>query len=210
MGRIHDVIGEEWDLRLIGGIGTANDGHFSNSDALYGVGTIDFGRDYADGSSLHLGITHEGNADLFPDIPLPYATYSATVGENFQYKLGLPESSLTYHPVEPLTLMLSYEFPVEANAIASYEIFEGVSLFGQYKRDFDGFRLDESDSRRLFYEFDRVNLGVRWITKWFDISLGGGYAVHQEFRTGFDIRDTSRVAKLSDEPFVFFTIQGPI
>jgi hypothetical protein len=42
---------------------------------------------------------------------------------------------------------------------------------------------------------------VRWITKWADARFGVGYAFWQSFKRGFDLRDTSTIEKLSDEPY---------
>ena len=99
-----------------------------------------------------------------------------------------------------------------------YEIVEdsGVYLFGLYTRAIRQFNIDEKnnrhyvgpDKRRLFFEIDRVTTGVRWATKWFDASLGVGYALDSRYRAGWDMRDLDTVRDLSEELYMSFTLQG--
>ena len=201
-------VADGWTLYVVGGAGAATDNHFSDSDAYYGVGVVHVKHEIDPTSSLHLGLSYHGNRSIWQDVPLPYVTYQNYVDETFAFNMGVPVSSVMFRPIEPLTIDLHYTVPTNIGAKVAYAINEAWSLFGEYKRTIDGFVVHYRDDRRLFYELNRIAAGVRWQSRWIDASVGVGYAFGQEFSLGWDLRDTDTVDDLSDEPFLFFKLQG--
>lgn len=199
----------EWSAGLIVGAGTANDNHFRNSDALYGIAALNFSKSLTADRTLHLGIDYRGNRVLWPDVPLPYAMLSERLNEDFSYRVGLPFSGLSWDITDSVVLDLEYAFPLNLSAEARFQISDEFNLFADYRRTIDGFHREDSDTQRIFYEYDRVEVGVRWIKEpMIDVSLGVGYAFGQEFSRGWDIRDLDTVAEPSDEMLVSLTLRG--
>ena len=200
-------LGDGWDVSVLGGVGTANDGHW-NSETLYGIGAVNVAHRIDANQTLHLGLDYNGNGLLYPDIPLPYLTYVHTVNDRLNYSIGAPRSALHYRPFERVILDLNYAYPINTTARAEFVLIENVRLFIQYSRNTDATHLNGTEHERLFYHLERALTGVRWITKWFDASLGVGYMLDHGFRSGFDIRATDKVANVSEEPFVSLIVQG--
>lgn len=198
-------------LDVVAGVGNANDGHWSNSRAWYPVATVGLAFDLEEDSRLHAGLTHDGNLSLFPDLPLPYAAWRHRVSPGLFFQVGLPESRLDVELCERLRLELRWTYPLEADALLTWqplESLESVRLFARYSRTLDGFRLEERRHRRVFYEHDRVQVGVRWISSLLDISLAGGYLLGQTFYTGHDVRSLDRIEDLRGQFFFGILIQG--
>lgn len=208
-GTWRDAI-EDWDVTLTAGMGTANDGHWSNSDALYAVAALDAAWVLSESSKLHFGLSYWGNRPLWPDIPLPYANYVATVSDDLFFALGLPDTSVRYRPLDRLELEVGYEFPVDVFARTMVEIGWGFHVYAEYMRTQDGFYIDGLEDRRLFHELDRVFAGVRYISKWVDLTLGFGYVLEQQFQSGFDVRDLDTVGELNQRFLFMVKIQGII
>ena len=201
-------VGDSWQLAMIGGLGTANDNHFSNGDAIYGIGYLHATQTLDPTRRLHIGLGYHGNRAIFPDVPIPYILYQEQMNESLALGLGLPISSVLWRPVESVTVELRYIVPVTVGAKVQWEFAEGLSLFTEYKSTNDAFYVHHTDNRRLFYELDRVAGGIRWVTKWVDLSLAVGYAFDQEFSLGWDVRDTNKITELSDEVFLSIKIAG--
>ena len=199
---------DTWQWTVIGGAGTANDMHFSNSDAIYGIGNINASRALDEDRSLHIGLNYNGNRTFLPDVPLPYATYEHRVGDDLSYTLGVPQSGVTWRPIEPLTLTAQYTVPTNIHANASWHFTDSLSTFAEYAQTLDGFYIDEHDNRRLFYEWRRVAAGLRAQMSWLDARLGVGWAFDQEFSTGFDVRDLDTLVEPEDGLIFFLTLQG--
>ena len=98
----------------------------------------------------------------------------------------------------------------EAEVYAAVEVFGGVAIFAEYERDLDGFHIDEQENRRIFHEIDRVTVGLRWITRFFDASFGVGHTLDHSYRVGFDLRDANTRADLTDEFYLTFVLQGTL
>ncbi len=201
-------LGEDWQLYLIGGLGTANDNHFSNGDAIYGLATLHATQTIDPTRKLHIGLGYDGNRVIFPDVPLPYIMYQQQFDETFALAVGAPVNVLTWRPVHGLAIQLRYVVPTNLGASVTYHFTEDLSVYAEYKSSTDAFYVHNRDNRRLFYEMDRVATGVRWLSKWVDLTVAVGYAFEQEFNLGWDLRDTDSVADLSDEIFLSFKIQG--
>jgi len=197
-----------WRLSVIAGAGTANDGHFSDSDAIYSIGIINFAKQLDQSTSVSFGLMYDGNRSVCPDIPLPYVAYRHKVSEEFNYELGIPTDGFEWRPFVPLRLEVNCTLPVEAQATLSLQLSKTVNLFTEFDSTTDGFHIEGTDNRRIFYSNCRAATGVRWITKWADARFGIGYAFRQSFQRGFDLRDTDTVEKLSDEPFLTLLVHS--
>lgn len=197
-----------WRVSLLVGAGTANDGHWSNGDAVYGIADINASQRIDEDTYLHIGVHYSGNRTFLPDVPLPYITYTHRDSESFSYAVGVPTSSVRWKPWDRVTIDANYTVPSNLFANISYALTTELSIFGEYSRTLDGF-FQNKQSDRLFYDLTRVSTGVRWIKEpLIDVRAGIGYAFNQEFATGFDVRRTSTIARPSDEMLFFFTVQG--
>lgn len=206
--RLGDGSGE-WQLSIAGGAGTANDGHWGNSDAIYGIATINAAHRIDDRSALNIGINYNGNRTFLPDVPLPYLVYQHRSSKSFAYSLGVPTSGVTWSPTNDLTFHASYTVPTTILASVTYGLNKEWSIFGEYTQTLDGFYVEDQGDTRLFYEKSILAAGVRWIHEpLIDIRGGLGYAFDQRFSRGWDVRDLDSVAKPSDEMVLFFTVQG--
>lgn len=208
VGHKFDRLANGWQLSLAGGAGTANDAHFDDADAIYGLATLNAGKELTDKSSLNIGLQFDGNRSVFPDFPFPYLVYNRRVNDNFGYTLGIPINGFKWRPFKMVTLQVSYLAPVSGAANLSVWFSEQLSLFAEFESDTDGFHIDGVEHRRMFYSNRHVSGGIRWITKWADLSLSVGYAFDQEFERGFDLRNTDNVADLSDGPFAGIKVRG--
>ncbi len=192
---------------MIGGAGHANDGHFNDDDGWYGLATINVTRQLDETSRLHVGLSYHGNRLILPDIPLPYITYTHR-DDQVTYAIGLPSTWVAWTAVENLTVEAAYLFPMDGEVRVEYRLSERFSIFAEYLATTDGWSIDGVDHRRMFYEFHRASAGVRWVSRWIDASLGIGYAFDQRFETGFDVRDTTHIVALEDEPLVSLRLTG--
>ncbi len=197
-----------WTLRLIAGMGTANDGHWSDADALYGTATADFEAELGEASSLHLGVAWDGNSPLLPDIPLPYVSYAYRPTDGLKLAVGTRDAVVSWKPLETFELKLEYGFPVDVAAEADCAVIGGVGLFARYERSLSGFTIEGREHRRLFYSQDVVAAGIRWVTYWFDASVGAGWAIDRRFRSGFDLRELEMAGEIESGVFAYIRVQG--
>lgn len=204
LGELHDG----WDMTISGGVGSANDGAFSNEDALYGLGAVNGYKKLDDVSGVHAGLRYNGNALVLPDIPLPYLAYESEWSEQLSTVLGLPLNSVEWTPMERLQFQIRYAFPINFNGEMSFQLIENLSLFARYADTTDAFAINGKNNKRIYHELERVSGGIRWVTRLFDASLGVGYAFKREFDQGFDLRETDNVAVLSEEAFMSLKIVG--
>ncbi|MCI0631171.1 MAG: hypothetical protein L0Y44_11025 [Phycisphaerales bacterium] len=199
---------DDWSIGIIGGAGTANDDHFSNWEAVYGIAVLEFAKVIGSETTLHVGIDYDGNRSLFPDVPLPYAMISSRLIEDFSFRAGLPFSGFEWRAMDAVGLEVEYEFPTNVLARASWDFAPDFSVFVDYQHTTDGFHVDDQRDR-LFYDLDRASVGIHWTKRpLIDVSFGVGYAFDQEFARGFDIRSLDDVVSPSDEFLFFVTLRG--
>jgi hypothetical protein len=197
-----------WRLSVIGGAGTANDSHFGDTDAIYGIGILNLVNQLDESTSLNCGVMYDGNRSVCPDIPMPFVAYRHKVSEKFSFKLGFPANGFEWRPFRPLGLEVNCVLPAEAQATLSLWLSKVVCLFAEFDSTSDGFWINDTDDRRIFYSNSRAATGLRWFTKWADARFGVGYAFWQSFKRGFDLRDTHTIEKLSDEPYLTLLIHS--
>jgi hypothetical protein len=201
---------DEWRVDLALGAGTANDGHWSNTDALYGVATINAAKPLSEDTILNIGVNYNGNRSIWPDIPLPYVSIFTQVNSELSLNVGILSSGLLWE-LDDNAARVWFDY-VTASSLTvggSLGIAREWSVFAEYKDTNDGFYLNDRNNERFFYEKSQVALGLEWKrgTAW-NIRLGGGYAFDQRFATGFDVLDTDGVLNPSDEPLAFLTVRG--
>ncbi len=198
----------EWSTQVFAGAGTANDNHFDNHHAYYGIGAVNLHRRLDAGQSLDFGVDYHGGRSLWPGIPIPYGSYTLARSD-LSLTVGLPASAVRWNPWNRLTVEASYAFPVSASAQVSLELFRGVFVFGDYFHAADGFFRKGQEDTRLFYQSDRAGLGVRWVAgKLVDLRIGAGYAFNQSYDSGFDLRRLDRVLGPSDHFYYFLNLVG--
>ena len=108
--------------------------------------------------------------------------------------------------MDKLTVSSAYLLPRTVHAKISYELVEGLSLYGgfdwQNQRWFRADRADDDD--RLFYYEKKAAVGLRWepVKNW-TVDLQGGYGFDRFFFEGeeYDDRGDNRIS-LSDGFFI--------
>ena len=198
-------LGADWSVTASAGAGTANDGRWDNLDALFPVATLEFTGKIDPSTTLHLGLTLDGNRGLFDAYPLPYCMVEAVLGPGLKVVLGFPRAEIVLRPFDPVTVALQWKFPSDASARIEAELDAGFSVFAEVSRRVDGFHLRHEDRIRLFFAMNTVEVGVRWKSSWMDVSLSAGYAFGQRFFTGDDLRSRTSGASVEDLPFIALT-----
>jgi hypothetical protein len=200
-----------WQFSLTGGMGSANDDHWENSDSFYGIGAIEASHKLSQEQSLVIGFSYNGNRTIFPDVPLPYGMYTSRVSPTLTYSIGVPVSMVIWEPIpdQPLILKFTYFVPSNVAIEADYKINEQLGVFAEFSREINGFYLDGTDNTRLFYDITRIVTGVRAnLMPLLELRAGVGWAFDQEFSRGFDVRSTTTVAKPTDNILYFVMVEG--
>lgn len=204
---------DNWFFAMTAGGGYAGDNAFGDSNAAYAKASAHLGFELSNKDHFIVSLVYDGNATLFPDIPIPSIQ---TVGErhddeiwfglggDLNFNVGFPYTHIAYKPPidgRPLTLILDASFPDSIDVEARYQLAEPIFAFAKYTDTTYAFHVTPyPDTRRLFYDEQRVELGLT-ITPCPNASLtaAGGYAFSREFSKGFDTRDTDTLTDVSDE-----------
>ncbi len=201
-----------WVAGLVLGFGWAGANEFGDGSAYYGAATLMFGRQLDANTSLGIAIDYNGNRSFMPDVPLPGLVWTRKIPEqDLEVSLGFPFAYGRWRPYQPLLLEVNFTFPDFVGARVSYDLVEGVGLFGSLSQRTDAWNSDdlEDDNDRIFFEQTTAEFGARFsLRDDFVILIAGGYAFKQEFSTGFDTRDTDKVFEVDDGPFA--RIEGHI
>ena len=198
-------IGGDWSVIASAGAGTANDGRWDNLHALFPVATLEFTGKMNPSTTLHVGLTLDGNRGLFPAYPLPYFMVDAVLDSGVKIVLGFPRNEIVVRPFDPMIVALQVGFPSNASARIEAELDAGFSLFVEASRRVDGFHLRHEERTRLFFEMNTAEVGVRWKSSWMDVSLSVGYAFGQRFFSGDDLRSRTPGASVEDLAFIAIT-----
>lgn len=199
---------DDWRLGVLAGAGTANDGHWMNEHAVYGVAAIDFEHRIDADRVLHLGVEYYGNRLYQPNVPMPVVRYEQRMNKDFVFTVGFPTCLATWNVWDAFTLDAEWTLASRARLTGSFELSDKWSLFGEFEHDADGFFLNGTDDDRLFYEFSRIMAGVRWKSKYIDAALGVGYAFNQEFTVGDNLWSAKGRADASDGMAIVLTLRG--
>ncbi|NIA06655.1 MAG: hypothetical protein GWP14_03300 [Actinobacteria bacterium] len=142
----------------------------------------------------------------FQHIPLPGIAYMHEPSENLLAFIGLPLAYVKYKPSQRWTLRASYLLLRSVHAKVSYELIDGVSLYGGFDWDADVFfRHDRNeDENRLFYYQKSVAGGLHWkINEDIYVDFSAGYNFDRFFFEGedYDDRSFNRI-NVGDGPFL--------
>jgi hypothetical protein len=201
-------LGEGWMLLGSAGIGTANDGRFDRTEAIYPLATLEAAHLSDPGHRWHVGLSLDGNRTLLPDIPLPYFYFDSVPVPELHLRLGNLASDLAWKPSPFLDVTVGWRFPTNSRVRMESSMGGGFAVFAEASRSIDGFHLRDQGDTRLFYQLAKAEAGVRFIASWIDVSLSAGYALGQRFLTGFDLRDLDRFSVPRNRPFLALTLQG--
>jgi len=193
-------------LAVSGGIGYAGNNPYAQSNAIYGKGDLLLAHQFDKDTNLVFVLDYDGNRGLLPDTPLPGVAYQGKYGDGLEYVVGFPFSSLVWHPypAEPLTVTFNYEIPDSLSGSVGFQPNAHWNFFGGYDQAVTGFHQDDQpQTRRLFFEQQRFEVGARWLPRPSVEVVGAlGYALDQRFERGFDIQRVTGVTRVSDEPYL--------
>lgn len=201
-------IAEGWNLSVSAGMGTANDGFFPNTAALYAAAGVELLHPLGPSSRWRLGLSLDGNRVLLPNVPLPYVAYENEEDAALRYSLGTLRTDLLWRPWAPLTLAVRWEYPVAGAAAVDFDLGAGFGLYTGVQRRYDGFHIRNEGETRLFYLLHTAEAGLRWKTPLGIFTFSGGYAFSQRFDTGYDLRDRKRLDAPEDRPMIALTVLG--
>ena len=192
-----------WQFAALVGIGWAGQDPYADADAVYGKANLVAERKLDEKSSLMLSLNYNGNATVFPDVPLPGVAYSRRESETLSFIVGVPYSSVTWQPVERLTLEANFVLPYNFAGKATYKLDEAWRIFGQYESRMQAFAVRDDSDKRLFFGQNTLEAGVNYVPcRYVSFTLAGGYAMGTRTSMGFDARDLDTVTKMSDTPYV--------
>lgn len=201
---------EDWVAGLTIGAGYAGAGGFDDSNAYYGMATLLFGRSIDKDTNLGIVLDYNGNRSIFPDVPLVGFQYRKTLNTELAVGLGFPVSSVYWHPNEKFKLEFNWTIPESLDIDVDYAFAEHMSVFAHLGSETSAFhddRLARGDDRVIF-KGRSVEGGLRFKpTDWSNGVFAVGYAFDQEFRTGFDVRDTEELTRINDGPYIRLAIE---
>ncbi len=194
---------DDWDFAVTAGIGYASDNAYEDGRAVYGKGSLIASTKFDADSGLTLVLDYDANRPIFPDVPLPGVQYWRRVDDTLRYAVGLPQSSVSWSPMDKLRLEVRYLIPLSFSARVALQVHEALEVFAGFEGRTDAFFLTErSKLRRAIFTQRTAELGVTWRPcEWFDLTAAGGYAFGQEMEVGFDIRSGTGM-DFDDTPFV--------
>jgi hypothetical protein len=204
-----------WDLRLggtyrhrfdngwiAGGnltVGSASDRPFDTIDEWIVTGTGFLRIPHGERNGWLIYANYSNVREFLPHVPIPGAGYQFVVNDRLRGLVGVPFNSVSWEPIDRLTLEASYLIPRTIHSKISYRILEPVKIYAGFDWDSDRFfRADRDDSRdRISYYEKRVMGGVRWdITEKLWLDFAGGFAFDRFMFEGRDYgdRDKNRVS----------------
>lgn len=193
---------ELWKFAALAGMGWAGQDPYADADSLYGKASLVAQRQLDAKSCLILSLNYNGNGVMFPDIPLPGVAYSRRESETLSYTLGVPFSSVTWEPVERLTIDATFGLPYDFEAKVSYELCKPVAIFTCYDSRMQAFRVQDDNSTRHFFGQNTLEAGVNYTPcRFITFTLAGGYAMGTRTSTGYDARNLDTVTRMSDTPY---------
>jgi hypothetical protein len=201
-------IGEGWTLESGGALATANDGSFTNTEAIYPTATVVAIHALGPHQFLELGLTYDGNSALLPALPLPVIEYESSLNPSLRLRAGFPHCEIEVRPFQDFSLLAIVEYPSDARVHAEFNLGSGFRVFSEFVRRIDPFHLRDAGRERVFYQLHTGEAGIRFVQSWIDISLSGGYAFYQAFFTGYDLRERDQTVRPDDRPMIALTVQG--
>lgn len=201
-------LGGGWSWSAGAAIGTANDGRWDNSDALYGTASVDFAYRKDGGLPLHVGLGYDGNRTFFPNVPLPHFLMELTPDPTLTLLIGFPKAELIWRPTRWLIFSVEGQLSTQATARVDVDLGSGFTIFADVVRRIDAFHLRDVEHDRLFMEVHTAEVGVRWVSSWMDVGLSVGTTFSQRYFSGPHILDRDKGDSIESLPFVAITIPG--
>ncbi len=194
----------DWVAGLTLGGGYAGDTAFARGGAYYLKAAIGIGRQFDSGDILGIIVDYNGNRTYFPDFPLPGFAYAHALRKNLQLVVGVPYSHIHWEPIEHLKFDGGYTLLSDLDAVVGYEFLPRLTLYAKYEIVRDAFHVAGlPEDRRLLFQTRRAEMGLHWDPcKNCTLTVAGGYAFANRFRTGFDFVDTDKLIRFSDQPYV--------
>jgi hypothetical protein len=194
----------DWMLGFTAGIGFAGDQAFDGRGA-YGLASISGTRRLGERDILQLGLDFDGNQPIFPDVPLPVIVWTRIWSAKLRTSLGFPFLGIEWKPAEWFSFSFRGVPGIFQTGDLTFHVREKWDLFLRYRGANFRFFIDgfSNDNRRLFYTEERVEFGITWqpATE-VDVIFTVGWAFDREYSVGWDIRDTSTLARI-DETVLF-------
>ena len=194
----------DWIFAGAVGLGYAGAAPFGEGSSWYAKGSALALRQFSENDALVIMLDYDANRTFLPDVPLPGLEYTKRVSPQLFYVVGVPVSSVTWKPMDKLSIEVGY-IPTEAfHAAIGYEFVKQLSAFGSLEYHSGAFfikGLKEND--RLLFQQRRAEIGVKWAPREsVGLTAAVGYAWGEEFSVGFDARKSTEVADISDEPYL--------
>lgn len=198
-----------WVAGITLGVGYAGSSAFESGSAWYGKADLVVAKQISDNDFLGLILDYDGHRTYFPDCPLPGFGYSHRFDPHFQIVAGVPFSSVTWKPIDPIDVELEYNLLTDLQGSFGYEFIRHVFAYGSFTYLRDAFHAPglARDHRLLFYE-QRVEAGFRYEPNdHLKFKAGVGYEWDGSYRSGFDFRKDTKVEAFSDEPYLRIGIE---
>ena len=193
-----------WVTGVTLGVGYAGDSAFARGTGWYGKADFVLAKEFNENDAIGMGIDYDGNRTFLPDVPLPGVGFSHRFDPKLKMVFGVPVTSVDWKPIEHLEIKLDYTIIEDLDADIGYEFIPHWQVYGGFQTRREAFHVAElSEHRRLLFQQRRAEVGVRFEPgKLFTLTAALGYGFDGEFRSGWDIRDTRRVLRFSDEPYL--------
>ena len=151
-------------------------------------------------------LNYGSNREFLPNIPIPGLGYPWEPSDQFSAIITTGVLSLTYKPIEKLTLSAPYVAVRTVDVRLTYQLFRPVRLWIGFdwtnERYLRAERADPDD--RLFYYEKRVRAGaIIGLARWLFTDITGGYSFDRFYfeGEGYSDRDQNRV-DVDSGPFV--------
>lgn len=203
---------EGWVGGISLGVGYASTNAYNDGNGLYGKATLGLGRKLDEKSYLAIALDYDGNRSFMPDVPLPAIIYTRQMTDELELAVGVPFAHIKWKPNDKFTATLRYLLPEDIEADVGYKVTNTAEVFANLSAQRRGFHDNdlEDSSDRIFFIQRRAEAGLRILpSEDCELIIAGGYAFHQSFEVGFDMRDTDEVAEISDAAYgrVGFTLR---
>jgi len=212
VGLMYKPTDSQWSFALAAGAGYAGNDPYGDSNAVYGKAAFLARYNIDTKSALLLTLDYNGNRTIFPDVPLPGIAYLGEPLPNLSYIVGVPYSRVTWKPIENVTLGADYIIPSTVGASVSWQVLQGLTLFGDIGSHTFAF-FNETGNDRVFFKQMRAEAGVTVGS--LDLGrlqlralLAGGYAFNQRFTQGFDSRDQTDLMDFKPAPYARIGLEG--
>lgn len=173
-------------------VGSASDDPFHSIHEMT-VNVSAFARTPSDdGNAWLFGFSLSSNSQVLPFLPIPFVAYLYAPGPRFQAMIGFPFANVVYHPVENVTLDVSYALLTNFHARAAYRLGKKWNLYTGLDFDNENWFLADraNEDDRFFYYDDRLSSGIQYAFSHNCLmELSGGYVFDRYYFQGTSFTD---------------------